>query len=134
MPWVAVMALGFCFGPIFEQAPDGAAAAAVRASASARRSRLSCVRAFNIYGDPSRWSWRRHRGCTVLSFLNTTKYPPSLAFLLMTLGPALLVLSMFDRTIVVAVESADRVRPRAAVLLRAALRRRPPRRGRARGR
>jgi uncharacterized membrane protein len=55
------------------------------------------VRGLNGYGDPARWSWQTSSMLTVLSFLNTTKYPPSLAFILMTLGPALVVLSMLDQ-------------------------------------
>ena len=54
------------------------------------------VRAINIYGDPQPWS-TQFPGMTVLSFLRTTKYPPSLDFLLMTLGPAFLVMAWFDR-------------------------------------
>ena len=96
IPWFAVMAGGFCLGSLFSMA-------------SARRERLLfrigvvmtmaflLVRAANVYGDPSRWSWESSATLTVLSFLNTTKYPPSLSFLLMTLGPALIVLSRFDR-------------------------------------
>ncbi len=53
------------------------------------------LRAVNIYGDPNRWSVQKS-AFTLLSFLNTTKYPPSLLFLLMTLGPAMLTLAAFD--------------------------------------
>jgi hypothetical protein len=56
------------------------------------------VRAINHYADPSHWSRQDTIAFTVLSFLNTTKYPPSLAFLLMTLGPALVALAWFEST------------------------------------
>ncbi len=55
------------------------------------------IRGLNVYGDPAPWPAQRSPAFTVLSFLNTTKYPPSLAFVLMTLGPALLALAWFDR-------------------------------------
>ena len=96
IPWVAVMALGFCAGRVFLMEP------------TARRRRLTAfgaasivafvgLRALNAYGDPLPWSAQPSALFTALSFLNTTKYPPSLAFLLMTLGPTLLALAWLDR-------------------------------------
>ena len=95
VPWVAVMAAGFCLGQV------------VILDAPVRRQwmfRLGLalslafvvIRTLNIYGDPLPWS-NQPSGMTILSFLRTTKYPPSLDFLLMTLGPALLLLAWFDR-------------------------------------
>lgn len=55
------------------------------------------IRAVNLYGDASHWSRQPTAVFTVLSFLATTKYPPSLLFLLMTLGPAMLLLRAVDR-------------------------------------
>ena len=49
------------------------------------------IRGLNVYGDPRPWSPR-----TLISFLNCTKYPPSLSFLLMTLGPALTVMGLIE--------------------------------------
>jgi uncharacterized membrane protein len=92
VPWVAVMAAGYCFGQIFLLTPERRRRILVRTGAAMTVGFLA-LRAINIYGDPSRWSSKIY---PVLSFLNCTKYPPSLDYLLMTLGPAMLCLAWFD--------------------------------------
>jgi uncharacterized membrane protein len=89
IPWIFVMAAGFCFAPRFRRLalPVGIAGTVA----------FLALRAVNIYGDPIRWSAQKSAMFTLLSFLNCTKYPPSLLFLLMTLGPALVLLAWFER-------------------------------------
>jgi uncharacterized membrane protein len=55
------------------------------------------LRAVNGYGDPSHWAFNAKPWFTLLSFLNTTKYPPSLLYILMTLGPGLVLLGWLQR-------------------------------------
>jgi uncharacterized membrane protein len=95
LPWVAVMAAGFCFGRVFllEQPVRRRLMLGLE---SALTVAFVAVRALNIYGDPALWSVQRSGLFTVLSFLNCTKYPGSLDFLLMTLGPSLLLLAYLD--------------------------------------
>jgi uncharacterized membrane protein len=57
------------------------------------------IRASNLYGDQSTWSVQNNPLFTVMSFLNTTKYPPSLLYALMTLGPSLILLALMERPI-----------------------------------
>jgi uncharacterized membrane protein len=92
IPWFAVMALGYCMGPLFEKPADERRRWLFRIGVGLTLA-FVVVRGLNIYGDSAPWSGPR----VVLSFLNTTKYPPSLAFLLMTLGPALVLLAWFER-------------------------------------
>ena len=96
IPWVAVMALGFCLGPVFlkDQAVRRRYLSVIGAAATLA---FVVIRALNGYGDPQPWAVQHSPIYTVLSFLNTIKYPPSLDFLLMTLGPSLLALAWFDR-------------------------------------
>jgi uncharacterized membrane protein len=96
VPWVAVIALGFSFGPLFALDRPVRRRYLAMCGAAAIVAFL-VVRALNGYGDPVPWSSQSSSTYTILSFLNTTKYPPSLAFLLMTLGPAALALAWLDR-------------------------------------
>jgi hypothetical protein len=54
------------------------------------------IRAWDVYGEPQHWHKQRNIVFTILSFINTTKYPPSLDFLLMTLGPGIVALYLFE--------------------------------------
>jgi uncharacterized membrane protein len=96
IPWVAVMALGFCFGPVLQMPADQRRRVLLRLGIAITAAFL-LVRGLNGYGDPLRWAWQPTATNTVLAFLNTAKYPPSLAFLLMTIGPALIALATLDR-------------------------------------
>ena len=93
LPWAAVMALGYVAGPWFT-APAPRRQRWLRLAGGAALLFFVGLRATNWYGDPSPWSAQpRGAGYTLLSFLNVTKYPPSLLFLSLTLGGALLVLA-----------------------------------------
>jgi uncharacterized membrane protein len=95
VPWVAVMAAGFCFGPVLRLGPKERRTWMVRLGLGMIAA-FVVLRALNLYGD--RFPWTADvPDKTWLAFLRCTKYPPSLDFLLMTLGPALLVLAWFDR-------------------------------------
>jgi uncharacterized membrane protein len=103
VPWIGVMAAGYAFGTIFTWDP-------------ARRDRFCLtigvgaiiafvvLRGLNLYGDPSPWSAPTPQPDgepqlpALLSFVNTSKYPASLLFLLMTLGPTIALMPLLDRS------------------------------------
>ena len=98
IPWIGVTALGYALGAVYYWSPER------------RRKLLSwlgvgliaafiVLRFVNVYGDPARWSRQDSALWMMMSFVNTTKYPPSLLFLLMTLGPALLLLRLFENPV-----------------------------------
>jgi len=97
IPWVGVTAVGYALAKVYRWEPDRRRQFLLRAGLLSIIGFLA-LRTINIYGDPFRWA-PQERGTvfSFLSFLNTTKYPPSLLFLLMTLGPALLILYWTDR-------------------------------------
>jgi uncharacterized membrane protein len=90
------MAAGFCFGPVMSLDTVRRRQWLLRVGAAMILAFL-LIRGINIYGDPVPWSPQSRPVMTVLSFLRCAKYPPSLVFLLMTLGPAFLLLAWFDR-------------------------------------
>jgi uncharacterized membrane protein len=97
IPWTGVMLLGYAFGTVYKQNID---------AIKRRKTILTlgfavtiffiALRFVNIYGDPAPWSTQKNGLFTFLSFLNTSKYPPSLCYTAMTLGPALIVLALTE--------------------------------------
>ena len=99
IPWIGVTAVGYALARVFTwEAERRRRFLSVAGLASVAGFVL--LRLANVYGDPVPWSVQdRGPMFTFLSFLNANKYPPSLLFLLMTLGPALLILRWTDRDV-----------------------------------
>ena len=95
IPWIGVTAVGYGLGRVYKWPADRRRRFLLRLGMGLSAA-FVVLRAVNNYGDPSRWSVQKSAALTVVSFLNTTKYPPSLLFLLMTLGPAMLGLWALD--------------------------------------
>jgi uncharacterized membrane protein len=96
IPWVAVMAAGFCFGRVMDLEPERRRRILIRLGLGMVGGFI-LLRGLNVYGDPNLWAAQSSPAMTIVSFLNTTKYPPSLLYLLMTLGPGILLLGLMER-------------------------------------
>jgi uncharacterized membrane protein len=95
IPWIGVTMVGYGLGQLYDWDAERRRTFLLRLGLALSVAFVA-LRAVNVYGDPSRWSAQSTTLFTVLSFLNTSKYPPSLLFLLMTLGPAMLFLRAVD--------------------------------------
>lgn len=98
LAWIGIMSLGYCFGELYKKGIN----AAVRKKyslliGSAAIILFLLIRGINIYGDKEPWSVQPNFIMTVCSFLNTTKYPPSLLYALMTLGPSIIFLAFAEK-------------------------------------
>lgn len=97
LPWTGVMLMGYALGPVYRSTFD-----AIKRKRILLYSGLGMLafffifRAFNIYGDPAPWSFQKTGALTIISFFNVTKYPCSLLYLCMTLGVALIILSLTE--------------------------------------
>jgi len=95
IPWVGVMMCGYALGPVFLQPSHSRQRILLRLGGTTLAGFLM-LRYLNLYGDPEAWHPQVNAITTAMAFLNCQKYPPSLLFLLMTLGPVLLALAAFE--------------------------------------
>jgi len=97
IPWIAVMSLGYCIGSLFELDRERRKQWFVSLGA-ASLTLFVLLRTTNVYGDPADWSLQSTTVRTLLSFVDVQKYPPSLQYLLLTLGAAFLLLAALEST------------------------------------
>jgi len=95
IPWIAVMSAGYCFGRVMELDPVRRRRFLFQLGGAVTAGFI-VLRMLNGYGDPSPWTPQPRAMMTLVSFLRTTKYPPSLAYLMMTLGPSFMVLGALE--------------------------------------
>jgi uncharacterized membrane protein len=97
IPWTGVMFLGYCFGWLYQPTTD----AIIRKKALIYMGSGAIIlfvigRLINVYGDPVPWTTQSTTMLTFLSFMNIAKYPPSIFYILATLGPAFLFLAFAE--------------------------------------
>jgi uncharacterized membrane protein len=101
VPWTGIMMLGFSFGKLY--APDFAPARRRKILMTTGLGMIAAflmIRFINAYGDPVPWAMQKSFVYTAMSFINVTKYPPSLFYVLITLGPALIFLAATENKVV----------------------------------
>jgi uncharacterized membrane protein len=96
VPWIGVMMAGYAFGAVMKLAPAERRSISIRIGVAATLL-FVVLRIVGVYGDPRSWAAASEKMPSYLAFLATSKYPASLEFLLMTLGPMLILLGLADR-------------------------------------
>ena len=98
LPWIGIMALGYYFGRLYHPEYDAAKRKKTLLYTGAGAIALFIIlRSFNFYGDAALWSMQKNMLFSILSFFNVTKYPPSFLYTLITLGPAMIFLSVAEK-------------------------------------
>ena len=98
IPWIAVMALGYYFGTLYDSSFDpGKRKKILNSVGIAALAAFIVLRGINLYGDPLGWKHYDTFSQSLISFMNPLKYPPSLMYLLMTLGGVFLFLANSER-------------------------------------
>ena len=96
IPWIGVMASGYFLGPVMHL-DQGKRQRILLVVGAAITVGFLVLRVTNVYGDPTPWTPQDTWLSTILSFFNCEKYPPSLLYLMMTLGTALILLALFEQ-------------------------------------
>lgn len=95
--WTGIMLLGYCVGTWYKKEFSAATRKKyLLVSGLCMIALFVALRSFNIYGDPLPWAPQKNAMYSLMSFLNVNKYPPSLLYALVTLGPALILLSLTE--------------------------------------
>ncbi len=98
LPWIAVMSLGYCFGSLYETTFDAQKRKRLLNGLGLGSLALFLILiAFNTYGDPVKWTNYGDTSKTLMSIFNVNKYPPSLLYLLITLGGTFLFLANAEK-------------------------------------
>jgi uncharacterized membrane protein len=98
LPWLGIMLIGYSIGKWYTAAFDAAKRRKLLLYTGLSAITLFILlRGFNVYGDPAHWSVQKNGMFTLMSFIKTTKYPVSLLYTLMTLGPVLIILSWMEK-------------------------------------
>jgi uncharacterized membrane protein len=96
IPWLGIMLAGFACGEFFEADAEKRSKLFLKIGSSSLLL-FTIIRYFNAYGDPAKWAEKKSVIFSLLSFVNTTKYPPSLLFVLLFLGIMFVVLSISEK-------------------------------------
>ena len=97
LAWIGVMCAGYCFGELYTNYDAAKRKKLLITIGSVCIVLFIVIRFINAHGDQGHWYKQSTPIFTVLSFINTTKYPPSLLFVLMTIGPAIFCLAFIER-------------------------------------
>jgi uncharacterized membrane protein len=97
LPWIGVMALGYCFGFFYHKGFNQTLRKRYLLILGITSiSLFAIIRLSNVYGDMVPWTQQKNLMFTLFSFINVSKYPPSLLYLLITIGPSFFVLYFLE--------------------------------------
>ena len=96
LPWLGIVAAGYGFGEVFRLEPE-LRRRVMWITGVIMTAAFLMLRTWGAYGEPRPWAMQATPQLTALSFVNCTKQPPSLLFVLLTLGPAIAALAVIDR-------------------------------------